>query len=76
LLVGVWPDLVSLNIGVQVLNALMLPLVLGLLIALARSALPPAHRLRGVYFCVVLAAVVATCVLAVGTGIAGIGWSE
>ena len=46
--VAVWPNLVSLNVGVQVMNALMLPLVLGFLIALAVKALPRAHRLRGV----------------------------
>src|SRR5271156_2297948 len=40
IVVAVWPDLVSLNIGVQVLNALMLPVVLGFLIALAIKALP------------------------------------
>ena len=42
------PNLVSLNVGVQVMNALMLPLVLGFLIALAVRALPRPHRLRGV----------------------------
>ena len=38
------------NVGVQVMNALLLPLVLGFLIALARRALPRSHRLRGTYF--------------------------
>ena len=46
---GVWPNLVSLNIGVQVMNALLLPLVLGFLIALAVRALPEPVRLRGAY---------------------------
>jgi Mn2+/Fe2+ NRAMP family transporter len=47
----VWlaPDLVSLNVTVQVVNTVMLPLVFGLLIALATVALPPAHRPRRLY---------------------------
>ena len=52
--VAVWPDLVSLNVAVQVMNAFMLPIVLGFLIALAVKALPRAHRLRGVYLWVVV----------------------
>jgi Mn2+/Fe2+ NRAMP family transporter len=45
----VWlvPDLIWLNIASQVLNAFLLPLVAGLLVALARTALPNAQRLRG-----------------------------
>jgi Mn2+/Fe2+ NRAMP family transporter len=47
----VWyvPDLVWLNIAAQVLNAFLLPLVIGLLVALALTALPPALRPRGLY---------------------------
>ncbi|OAJ55251.1 NRAMP family metal ion transporter [Paraburkholderia ginsengiterrae] len=47
----VWlaPDLVSLNVAAQVVNALMLPLVVGLLIALSVTALPSQHRPRGAY---------------------------
>jgi Mn2+/Fe2+ NRAMP family transporter len=71
--VAVWPDLVALNVGVQVMNALMLPLVLGLLIALAVKALPPAHRLRGVYLWVVVLASAVTCVLGVCGGCFGTG---
>ena len=48
------PNLVSLDIAVEVMNALLLPLVLGFLIALAVKALPGEHRLRGWYFWVVL----------------------
>jgi Mn2+/Fe2+ NRAMP family transporter len=43
--VAMAPDLVSLNVAVQVMNAFMLPVVLGFLIALAVKALPAAHRL-------------------------------
>ena len=41
-------NLVSLSVGVQVMNALLLPLVLGFLFLLARR-LPEPWRLRGVY---------------------------
>ncbi len=73
IVVAVWPNLVALNIGVQVMNALMLPLVLGFLIALAVKALPPAHRLRGVYLWVVVLVAAVTCVLGVFGGISGAG---
>ena len=73
LIVGLWPDLVSLNVGVQVMNALLLPLVLGFLIALARRALPAAHRLRGAYFWAVLGVAAVTCALGVFGGLSGVG---
>ena len=59
-----WPNLVALSVDVQVMNALLLPLVLGFLIALAVWALPPALRLRGWYLWVV--AVVAGLTTALG----------
>jgi NRAMP (natural resistance-associated macrophage protein)-like metal ion transporter len=71
--VAVWPDLVSLNVGVQVMNALMLPIVLGFLIALAVRTLPRAHRLRGPYLWVVLAVSALTCTLGVFGGLSGAG---
>jgi Mn2+/Fe2+ NRAMP family transporter len=71
--VAAWPDLVSLNVGVQVMNALMLPLVLGFLIALSMRALPRAHRLRGPYLWVVLTVSVLTCALGVFGGLSGAG---
>jgi hypothetical protein len=63
-------DLVRLSIAAGVLNALLLPVVLGFLYRLARTALPEPLRLRGVY-----AAVVAVAFLVVsGVGVyAGIG---
>jgi Mn2+/Fe2+ NRAMP family transporter len=72
-LVGVAPDLVSLNVGVQVMNALLLPIVLGFLVALAIRALPEAVRLKGWYLWVVVAVASATCLLGVFGGLAGIG---
>ena len=47
-LVWAWPNLVSLNVGVEVMNALLLPLVLGFLIALAVSLTGKASIERGV----------------------------
>ncbi len=64
-------NIVDLNIGIQVMNSLLLPIVLGFLIALARSALPADHRLRGWYGAVVVVVAGAVCLLAVYSGIAG-----
>ena len=46
-LVLVMPNLVSLSIDVEVMNACLLPIVLGFLLALERRSLPPALRMRG-----------------------------
>jgi Mn2+/Fe2+ NRAMP family transporter len=70
-IVDVVPNLVALNIGVEVMNALMLPLVLGFLVALAFKALPPEHRLKGPYAWLVVAVSVLTAGLGVYGGIAG-----
>jgi Mn2+/Fe2+ NRAMP family transporter len=72
-LVGFWPNLVSLNVGVQVMNALLLPLVLGFLIALAVRALPERHRLKGLYLWLVIAVSVLTTGLGVFGGLQVIG---
>ena len=72
-LVGLYPNLVDLNVGVQVMNALLLPLVLGFLIALSMRALPPAVRLRGPYLWVLLVVVGLTTALGVFGGLQGIG---
>jgi NRAMP (natural resistance-associated macrophage protein)-like metal ion transporter len=65
------PDLVMLNIAVEVMNALMLPLVLGFLVLLAVKVLPPEQRLGGVYGAVVIAAAILTAGLGVVGGIWG-----
>ncbi|HEV7156877.1 MAG TPA: divalent metal cation transporter [Caulobacteraceae bacterium] len=70
-LIGVAPDLVSLNVGVQVMNAFLLPLVLGFLIALAVKALPPGQRLSGPYLWLVVAVSGVTCLLGVFGGLSG-----
>ena len=59
--------LVRLNIGIQVMNALMLPVMLGVLIALAVTALPPPQRLRGVYRWLVIG----LCTLTAAAGVTG-----
>jgi Mn2+/Fe2+ NRAMP family transporter len=66
------PNLISLNVGVQVMNALLLPLVLGFLVRLAMVALPPAQRLRGWYLRVVIGVCVITCALGVIGGVGGL----
>ena len=73
MVVAVWPNLVSLNVAVQVMNAFMLPLVLGFLIALAIKALPGAYRLRGAYLWVVVTVATVTCALGVFGGLSGAG---
>ncbi|MEW6340561.1 MAG: divalent metal cation transporter [Paraburkholderia sp.] len=69
-LVWLAPNLVTLNVAAQVVNALMLPLVVGLLIALSVTSLPEAHRPRGIYLWLVsgVAAVVSIA------GIVGAVW--
>lgn len=69
--VWVAPDLVSLNVAAQVVNALMLPLVVGLLIALSVTALPGPHRPRGAYLWLVSG--IATLVCVAGLVGAGLG---
>lgn len=72
-LVAVWPDLVALNVAVQVMNAFLLPLVVGFLVALSVHALPHAHRLRGWYLWLVVAVSTVTCALGVFGGLSGTG---
>ncbi|RDK00302.1 NRAMP family metal ion transporter [Paraburkholderia lacunae] len=68
----VWlaPNLVSLNVAAQVVNALMLPLVVGLLIALSVTALPHRHRPRGAYLWLVCGIAAVVCAAgALGAGL-------
>ncbi|MFZ1964864.1 MAG: divalent metal cation transporter [Roseiarcus sp.] len=71
-LVGFAPDLVWLNIAAQVLNAFLMPLVIGFLVALAVTALPASLRPRGLYLWVLIG--VSAVVIAVGLtgGVAGL----
>ncbi|HLI38777.1 MAG TPA: divalent metal cation transporter [Streptosporangiaceae bacterium] len=58
-------DLVSLAVGVEVMNALLLPIVLGFLLALEARALPPEHRMRGAY----RVACTGLCLIVMGFGL-------
>jgi NRAMP (natural resistance-associated macrophage protein)-like metal ion transporter len=46
-------NLVNLSVAVEVMNAILLPIVLGFLYLLARKALPEKYRLKGIYAWVV-----------------------
>ncbi|MGK9452723.1 NRAMP family divalent metal transporter [Acidithiobacillus caldus] len=72
LAVALVPNLVALDIAVEVMNALLLPLVLGFLVALAIYALPPEHRLRGWYLWLVVAVSILTAGLGIYGGISSI----
>jgi Mn2+/Fe2+ NRAMP family transporter len=69
----VWfvPDLVWLNIAAQVLNAFLLPLVIGFLVALAVKVLPEPLRLRGWYLALIIGVSAIVCGLGLFGGIAG-----
>ncbi len=58
-------DLVGLAVDCEVMNALLLPIVLGFLLALEAKALPAEHRMRGGY----RIAVTAVCVIVMGFGL-------
>ena len=58
-------DLVGLVVDVEVMNALLLPIVLGFLLLLEVRALPPRHRMRGFRRLVVTAA----CLAVMGFGV-------
>jgi Mn2+/Fe2+ NRAMP family transporter len=58
-------DLVSLVVDVEVMNALLLPIVLGFLLALEARALPPQYRMRGAYRWVVTG----LCLIVIGFGL-------
>jgi len=47
LLVITSPNIINLSVDVEVLNACILPIVLGFLLALERKALPPEHQMHG-----------------------------
>jgi NRAMP (natural resistance-associated macrophage protein)-like metal ion transporter len=64
-------NLVSLSVGVQVMNALLLPIVLGFLYLLARR-LPKPHRLQGGYAVIVAIVIAASILFGVYSGISGL----
>ena len=58
-------NLVALAVDVEVMNALLLPIVLGFLLVLEAKALPPAHRMRGAYRVMATA----VCLVVMGFGL-------
>jgi len=64
-------NLITLSVGVQVLNALCLPIVLGFLFLLAQR-LPEPYRLKGAYAAVCLVIMSATTMLGVYSGVIGV----
>ena len=71
LLIASGADLVKISVGVQVMNALLLPIVLGFLYLLARRALPAPYRLKGSYSLIVAIAIGATALFGVYAGLVG-----
>jgi len=70
-LVWLVPNLVWLNITAQVVNVFLLPIVIGLLVTLARRALPFEQQLRGGYLWLVCFLVVALSLLGIAGGLTG-----
>jgi Mn2+/Fe2+ NRAMP family transporter len=64
-------DLVTISVGVQVMNALLLPIVLGFLFLLARK-LPQPWRLQGTWAWVSGIVIVVTVVFGVYSGVSGL----
>lgn len=64
-------NLIKLSVGVNVMNALLLPIVLGFLYLLALKALPEVYRLKGKYAWIVGTILLITCVTAVFAGVYG-----
>jgi NRAMP (natural resistance-associated macrophage protein)-like metal ion transporter len=64
-------NLVKLNVAVEVMNAMLLPIVLGFLFFLARKTLPEAYRLKGFYAIVVGILFLVTSVFGLFSGLWG-----
>jgi Mn2+/Fe2+ NRAMP family transporter len=65
-------NLVRLSVAAGVLNALLLPVVLGFLYLLARTVLPGALRLTGVYAAVAALAFLVAGAIGIYAGVAGL----
>ena len=65
-------NLVSLGVAMEVMNAVLLPIVLGFLYLLARHALPGALRLQGLYAAFVLGVITITAGFGLYAAINGI----
>jgi Mn2+/Fe2+ NRAMP family transporter len=71
-LVGFAPDLVWLNIAAQVLNAFLMPLAIGFLVALAVTALPAPLRPRGLYLWVLIGVSAVVTAAGLAGGVVGL----
>lgn len=65
-------NLVQLSVAVEVINALLLPIVLGFLYLLARRTLPDEHRLKGAYAWVAGLVMAVTAGFGIFSGIASL----
>ncbi len=65
-------NLIKLSVAVQVMNAALLPIVLGFLYLLSLKALPYEYRLRGVYAIIVGMVVVVTSIMGIYAGITSV----
>ena len=72
LLIASGTNLVKISVGVQVMNALLLPIVLGFLFLLARRALPDPYRLKGSYALITAIVIGTTAIFGVYAGLLGI----
>lgn len=64
-------NLVKLSVGVNVMNALLLPIVLGFLYLLAKKALPKSYSLSGFYGALVAIVLLITTLFGVYAGVMG-----
>lgn len=64
-------NLVKLSVGVEVMNAILLPIVLLFLVLLAKNALPEKYKLKGWYLYVAVSILLITSVFGVYSGIMG-----
>jgi hypothetical protein len=65
-------NLVRLSVAAGVLNALLLPVVLGFLYLLARTVLPGSLRLKGAYAAVAAVAFLVAGAVGICAGVAGL----
>jgi len=68
------PNLIALNLGIEVMNALLLPLVLGFLVLLAARALPEEHRLSRLHLWAAAATCAITSVVGIWCALSGMSW--
>lgn len=71
-LVYTTPDLVWLTVAAQVLNAFLLPLAIGFLVALATTTLSRQYRPRGLYLTALILVAIIVCLLGLIGGLAGL----